>query len=261
MQNNIIDKEAVIGKNVVVGNFSTIERDVTIGDGTWIGNNVTILNGTKIGENCQIHSNSVLGGIPQDLKFEGEYSVLEIGDNNIIREFVTINRGTKSKRITSIGNSNLIMASVHIGHDCFIGNNCIIGFNAGIAGEVQIGNWVNISGLTAIHQFSKIGDHTMTSGLSRIVKDIPPFITAAHEPLRYAGLNTIGLRRRGFDSEKISELKSIYQIVFEKGKNTSAALEIIERDFEATIERNQILDFIKCSERGILKGMKDGLLS
>ncbi|MFD1601459.1 acyl-ACP--UDP-N-acetylglucosamine O-acyltransferase [Flavobacterium artemisiae] len=257
MQNNIIAKEAVIGKNVFIGNFSTIEEDVSIGNNTWIGNNVSILKGTKIGANCQIHSNCVLGGVPQDLKFEGEYSVLEIGNNNIIREFVTINRGTKSKGITSIGNSNLIMASVHIGHDCFIGSNCIIGFSAGIAGEVQIGNWVNISGLTAIHQFSKIGDHAMISGLSRIVKDIPPFITVAHEPLRYAGLNTIGLRRRGFDSEKISELKSIYQIIFEKGKNTSAALETIERDFEATIERNQILDFIKCSERGILKGMRD----
>lgn len=256
MQNNIIDKEAVIGKNVVIGNFSVIEKDVIIDENTWIGNNVSILRGTRIGKNCQIHSNSVLGGIPQDLKFEGENSVLEIGDNNIIREFVTINRGTKSKGITSIGNSNLIMSNAHIGHDCFIGNNCIIGFSAGIAGEVRIGNWVNISGLTAIHQFSRIGDHAMISGLCRIVKDIPPFITAAHEPLRYAGLNTIGLRRRGFDPKKILELKSIYKIVFENNKNTSIALEIIERDFDATIERNQILDFIKCSERGILKGMK-----
>ncbi|MBE8727627.1 acyl-ACP--UDP-N-acetylglucosamine O-acyltransferase [Flavobacterium hungaricum] len=256
MQNTLISKEAEIGSNVVIGNFSCIESGVTIGENTRIGNNVTILNGTTIGNNCQIHSNCVLGGIPQDLKFDGEYSVLQIGDQNIIREFVTINRGTRSKGCTIIGNGNLIMSNAHIGHDSFIGDNNIIGFSVGVAGEVHVGNWVNISGLTAIHQFSRIGDHSMISGLSKIVKDIPPFITAAKEPLRYMGLNSIGLRRRGFSSDKILELKAIYQVIFEKGRNTSAAIEIVERDFEETRERNQILSFIKCSERGILKGLE-----
>lgn len=255
LKNTVIDKSAIIGNNVHFGNFTTIENDVIIGDNSWLGNNVTILSGSRIGNNCQIHSGAVIGGIPQDLKFNGEFTLLELGDNNIIRENVTINRGTSSKGITRIGNSNLIMANAHIGHDCFVGDNCIIGFSVGMAGEVVTGDFVNISGLSAVHQFSRIGSHSMISGLSRIVKDIPPFVTVAHEPLRFVGLNVVGLRRRGFSSDKIEEIKSIYRIIFQEKRNTTNALELIELNFEPTFERDEILNFIKSSKRGIVKGI------
>lgn len=256
MKNTLIHKQAVIGANVNIGNYVTIEDDVIIGKNTQIGNNVSILRGTRIGENCQIHSNAVLGGIPQDLKYKGEYTFLEVGHNNIIREFVTINKGTISKGITSIGNSNLIMSNAHIGHDCIIGSNCIIGFSVGMAGEVTVEDWSNISGLTAIHQFSSIGENTMVSGLSRVVKDIPPYIMVAHEPLRFAGLNTVGLKRREFDSCKIDELKAIYKIIFQEKRNTKFALELVKREFEQTLERDKIINFIHNSKRGILKGVE-----
>ncbi|MCC9020595.1 acyl-ACP--UDP-N-acetylglucosamine O-acyltransferase [Flavobacterium lipolyticum] len=254
MKNITIGKNAIIGTNVHIGNYTTIENNVIIGDNTWIGNNVNLLDGARIGRNCQIHPNAVLSGTPQDLKYKNEYSTLEIGDNNIIREFVTINKGTQSKQKTVIGNHNLIMSNTHIGHDCFIGNNCIIGFNVGMAGEVMVGDYANISGLTAIHQFSIIGEHTMISGMSRIVKDVPPYILVAREPLSFAGLNTIGLRRRGFKIEKMQELQEIYRIIFQQKRNTSLALDFIEKHMKQTYERDKILDFIKNSSRGIVKG-------
>ncbi len=256
MKDSFIHRNAVLGNKISIGNAVTIEQDVVIGNNTQIGNNVTILSGTRIGENCQIHSNAVLGGVPQDLKYRGEYTLLEIGDNNIIREFVTINKGTISKGKTSIGNSNLIMSNAHIGHDCVIGNNSIIGFSVGMAGEVVVQDWVNISGLTAIHQFSVIGEHAMISGLSRIVKDVPPYVIAAHEPLRFAGVNTIGLKRRGFTSDKIDELRSIYRILFQEKRNTKFALELIAEKFPKTIERDKILNFVEQSNRGIIKGFE-----
>lgn len=254
MKNTFVHKNAVLGNNIALGNFTTIEDDVIIGTGTQIGNNVTILSGTRIGENCRIHSNVILGGTPQDLKYKNEYTLLEIGHHNIIREFVTINKGTASKSKTSVGNSNLIMSNAHIGHDCFVGNNCIIGFSVGLAGEVQVQDWANISGLTAVHQFSKIGEHAMISGLSRVVKDVPPYVLAAHDPLQYLGLNIVGLKRRGFDSNKLDELKSIYRVLFQERKNTKFALEKIEKEFERSLERDKILDFVRQSDRGIIKG-------
>lgn len=256
LEKSIIGKETIFGKNVHIGNFCTIDDDVIIGDNTWIGNNVSILKGARIGENCQIHSGAVLAGIPQDLKYDGENTLLEIGNNNIIREFVTINKGTSSKGKTFIGNNNLIMSNAHIGHDCSMGSNCIIGFGVGIAGEVEISDWVNISGLSAIHQFSIIGEHSMISGLSRIVKDVPPYITAGREPLSYVGLNLVGLKRRGFTVEKINQLKDIYRVLFQENRNTTLALEHIENRFERTIERDKIIDFVKSSKRGIIKGFK-----
>ncbi|MNR03413.1 Acyl-[acyl-carrier-protein]--UDP-N-acetylglucosamine O-acyltransferase [compost metagenome] len=182
---------------------------------------------------------------------------MEIGNNNIIREFVTVNKGTLSKGKTTIGNNNLLMSNAHIGHDCFIGNNCIIGFSVGMAGEVVVRDWANISGLTAIHQFSIIGEHSMISGMSRIVKDIPPYVLVSREPLSYCGLNVIGLKRRGFEVDKINELKDIYRVIFLEKKNTISALNLIEQNFEQTIERDVILNFIKESKRGIIKGFID----
>lgn len=254
MKNTAIGKTAIVGENVQIGNFTTIENDVIIGNNTWIGNNVNILSGSRIGENCQVHSGAVLGGIPQDLKYNGEKTFLEIGDGTIIREFATINKGTKSKGKTRIGGNNLIMANAHIGHDCFIGENCVIGFNVGMAGEVVVGDWANISGLTAIHQFSTIGKHSMITGMSRVVKDVPPYVLAAREPLTYVGLNIVGLKRRGFEFYKIEELKEIYRIIFQEKRNTSFALELVRNQFKETEERDLILDFIAESSRGIIKG-------
>jgi len=150
-----------------------------------------------------------------------------------------------------------LMSNAHIGHDCFIGNNCIIGFSVGMAGEVVVQDWVNISGLTAIHQFSIIGEHTMISGLSRVVKDIPPYITAGRDPLSYVGLNIVGLKRRGFEVDKINEIKDIYRVIFQEKRNTTNTLNLIEQNFEQTIERDVILTFIKQSTRGIIKGIGD----
>lgn len=252
--NSKISDKSQLGKNITIGNYSTIEDDVIIGDNTVIANNVSILNGTRIGENCFVHSGAILAGIPQDLKYDGEYTTLEIGNNNIIREYVTINKGTNSKKATKIGNNNLIMANTHIGHDCVIGNNCIIGFNVGIAGEVIIEDFVNISGLTGIHQFTRIGEYSMVTGLSRIIKDIPPYVMAAKEPLAYSGINFIGLKRNGFEQFKLNEIKEIYKIIFQQKRNTSLALDFIENNFKETIERDKIINFIKHSERGIIKG-------
>jgi UDP-N-acetylglucosamine acyltransferase len=253
----IIGKKAQIGKNVQIGNFTTIDDDVVIGENTRIGNYVYIQNGARIGENCQIHASAVLAGNPQDYKFKGEYTTLEIGNNTIIREFVTINRGTASKGKTVIGNDNLIMANSHIGHDCVIGDHCVIGFNVGMAGEVIVSDWANISGLTGIHQFSRIGAHAMVGGLSKIVKDVPPYVIAARDPLTYEGINSIGLNRRGFESVKINELKEIYRVIFQERRNLTLALEFIETHFEKTFERDEIVRFIRNSARGIIKGCKE----
>jgi UDP-N-acetylglucosamine acyltransferase len=253
----IIGKKAHIGNNVRIGNFTTIDEDVVIGENTWIGNYVNIQNGARIGENCQIHASAVLAGNPQDHKFKGEYTTLEIGNNNIIREFVTINRGTASKGKTVIGNDNLIMANSHIGHDCVIGDHCVIGFNVGMAGEVIVSDWANISGLTGIHQFSRIGAHAMVGGLSKIVKDVPPYVIAARDPLTYEGINSVGLNRRGFESGKINELKEIYRVIFQERRNLTHALEFIEIHFEKTLERDEIVSFIRNSARGIIKGCKE----
>jgi len=253
----IVGKKAQIGKNVQIGNFTTIDDDVVIGENTWIGNYVNIQNGARIGENCQIHSSAILAGNPQDLKFKGEYTTLEIGSNTIIREFVTINRGTASRGKTVIGHDNLIMANSHIGHDCVIGDHCVIGFNVGMAGEVIVSDWANISGLTGIHQFSRIGAHAMVGGLSKIVKDVPPYVIVARDPLTYEGINSIGLNRRGFESSKINELKEIYRIIFQEGRNISLALEMIGTNFKMTPERDEIIRFIRNSTRGIIKGCKE----
>lgn len=253
--NSRISDKCQLGKNVTIGNYSTIEDDVIIGDNTIIANNVSLLNGTRIGENCFIHSGAILSGIPQDLKYDGEYTTLEIGNNNIIREYVTINKGTYSKKVTKIGHNNLIMANTHIGHDCSIGNHCTIGFNVGIAGEVIIEDFANVSGLSGIHQFTKIGEHAMVSGLSRITKDIPPYVIVSKDPLTYSGINTIGLQRKGFEQTKLNEIKEIYKIIFLQKRNTSLALNFIENNFKQTTERDKIITFIRNSERGIIKGI------
>ncbi|MBT8317224.1 MAG: acyl-ACP--UDP-N-acetylglucosamine O-acyltransferase [Lutibacter sp.] len=245
---------AKIATNVVVEPFTTIHNDVIIGSGTWIGSNVTIMEGARIGKNCRIFPGAVISAIPQDLKFDGEDSLAIIGDNTTIRECVTVNRGTKALGKTQIGDNCLIMATSHVAHDCIVGNNCILANGSIVAGHVTIGNFAILSGLVAVHQFIHIGEHAMVSGGSLVRKDVPPFTKAGKEPLSYIGINSIGLRRRGFETEKIREIQDIFRLLYQKNYNTSQALEKIEAEMEATKERDQILLFIKNSQRGIMKG-------
>jgi UDP-N-acetylglucosamine acyltransferase len=249
-----VHPQAKVARNVVVEPFTTINSDVEIGSGTWIGSNVTIMEGARIGKNCRIFPGSCISAIPQDLKFEGEDSLTIIGDNTTIRECVTINRGTNASGKTIIGNNCLIMATAHIAHDCVIGDNSIVVNGVALAGHVIVGKHAIIGGLAAVHQFIHIGDHAMISGGSLVRKDVPPYTKAAKEPLSYVGINSIGLRRRGFTSEKISEIQNIYRILYQKNYNTSQALEIIEAEMEATPERDEIMLFIRNSQRGIMKG-------
>lgn len=249
-----IHPQAKIATNVVVEPFTTIHNNVVIGSGTWIGSNVTIMEGARIGKNCRIFPGAVISAIPQDLKFDGEDSLAIIGDNTTIRECVTVNRGTKALGHTKIGDNCLIMATTHVAHDCIIGNNCILANGSIIAGHVTIGDYAILSGLVAVHQFIHIGEHSMVSGGSLVRKDVPPFSKAGKEPLSFIGINSIGLRRRGFATEKIREIQDIFRILYQKNYNTTQALEKIEAEMEATKERDQIILFIKNSQRGIMKG-------
>jgi len=251
---NVIHPDAKIGKNVVVESFSTIAADVVIGDGSWIGPNVTIMDGARIGNNCKIFPGAVVSGIPQDLKFRGEITVAEIGDNTIIRECVTVNRGTAAKGKTVVGSNSMLMAYVHVAHDCQIGNHCILVNSVGLAGEVEVGDFAIIGGMTAVHQFCKIGTHSMVGGASKVRKDIPPYVRASREPLQYVGVNTIGLRRRNFSNESIYMIQDILRVLYQKGLNTSQALDKIENLFTAGEERDNIVGFVRSSSRGIIKG-------
>lgn len=245
---------AKIAKNVVIEPFATIHNNVIIGEGTWIGSNVTIMEGARIGKNCSIFPGAVISAIPQDLKFQDEDTIVEIGDGTTIREFVTINRGTVDKMKTSVGKNCWIMAYCHIAHDCIVGDNCIFSNNSTLAGHITVGDYVVLAGMTAIQQFCTIGNHAFVTGGSLVRKDVPPFVKAAREPLSYVGINSIGLRRRGFSTEKIREIQDIYRILYQKNYNNSQAVDIIEAEMEATPERDEILQFIKNSKRGIMKG-------
>lgn len=249
-----VHPEAKIGNNVIIEPFATVQKDVVIDDGCWIGPNAIIWDGSRLGKNVKIYPGASVSSIPQDLKFAGEKTETHIGDNTVIREYVTISRGTTDKFKTVIGKNCLLMAYVHVAHDCLIGNNCILVNTVQVAGHVTIEDWAIIGGASALHQFVKVGAHVMLSGGSLVRKDVPPFTKAAREPLAYAGINTVGLRRRGFASEKIAEIQEIYRYVFLKGFNNKKALEAIESSVAPSEERDQILNFIKTSERGIMKG-------
>lgn len=249
-----VDKRAQIGRNVIVDPFTTISGDVNIGDGTWIGSNVTIMDGARIGPNCKIFPGTVVSAIPQDLKFDGEDTLVEIGENTTLRECVTVNRGTKASGSTKVGNNCLIMATAHIAHDCIIGDSVIIANSCAIAGHVEVGDFTVMGGLTAVQQFARIGRHTMISGGSLVRKDIPPFVKVAREPISYAGINSVGLRRRGFSNEKIIEIQNIYRVIFQSKMNVTQALAHIEKEMLPTAERDEILLFVQQSPRGIVKG-------
>jgi UDP-N-acetylglucosamine acyltransferase len=249
-----IHPEAKIGSNVTIEPFATIYKDVVIGDGCWIGPNAVIMDGSRIGNNCKIFPGAVLSAIPQDLKFTGEYTTVEIGENTTIRECVTINRGTKAKVKTVIGNNCLIMAYSHIAHDCTVGDNVILVNSASIAGEVEIGDWAILGGGTLVHQFSKIGAHVMISGGSLVRKDVPPFVKAGREPLSYAGINSVGLRRRGFTNEAIYAIQDMYRQIYQSDLNITNAVNNIESNMAQTAERDMVINFIRSSKRGIMKG-------
>ena len=236
-----------------VSPHAKVAKNVVIGEGTWIGSNVTIMEGSRIGKNCRIFPGAVIGAIPQDLKFEGEETTVEIGDNTTIREFVTVNRGTKANLKTVVGKNVLLMAYVHIAHDCIIGNNVILANAVNLGGHVEIGEHAILGGMSAVHQFVKIGQHVIVSGGSLVAKDIPPYTKAARSPISYAGVNSIGLRRRGFGSDKIREIQDIYREIFVKNKIVSKAVSWVEANMPPSAERDEILLFIKNSTRGIMK--------
>lgn len=245
---------AKIAKNVVIEPFTTIHNNVIIGEGTWIGSNVTIMEGARIGKNCSIFPGAVISAVPQDKKFNDEETTTEIGDNTTIRECVTINRGTTDRMKTVIGKNCWIMAYCHIAHDCIVGDNCIFSNNSTLAGHINVGDYAILAGMAAIQQFCSIGRHAFVTGGSLVRKDVPPFVKAGREPLSYVGVNSIGLRRRGFSSEKIREIQDIYRILYQKNYNNSQAVAIIEAEMQASAERDEILEFIKNSQRGIMKG-------
>jgi UDP-N-acetylglucosamine acyltransferase len=249
-----IHPDARLGENVTVEPFAYIAGNVVIGDGTWIGPNATVMDGARIGKNCRIFPTAVISAIPQDLKFRGEDTTAELGDKTTVREGATVNRGTAAVGKTTIGENCLLMAYSHIGHDCTVGNNCIFGNVSGLAGEVKVDNWAILSASTLVHQFVRIGAHVIIGGGSKVRTDVPPFIKADRDPLCYLGLNVVGLTRRGFAKERIDEIHNIYRAVYQKGMNITQALEYIENEFKPSPDREYIIDFIRKSERGIIRG-------
>lgn len=248
-----IHPDATIGENVQIDPFAIIEENVTIGDGCHIFSHAVIMSNTIIGKNCQIFPGAVLGAIPQDLKFEGENTTVEIGDNTTIRECVTVNRGTKDKWKTSVGKNCLLMAYCHIAHDCVVGDHVIIANSVQLAGHVEIGDYAIIGGMAAAIQFSKIGAHTYIAGGTEIIKDIPPFIKAGRKPLSYVGVNSVGLQRRGYANEVINNILEIYRVIYMRGFNITQATQFIEEEMPDSEEKTEILNFIKSSKRGLLK--------
>ncbi|MDI9341001.1 MAG: acyl-ACP--UDP-N-acetylglucosamine O-acyltransferase [Sediminibacterium sp.] len=250
-----VHPKAKIGNNVTIEPFAMVYGDVEIGDNCWIGSNTVIMDKTRMGKNNRIFPGAVVGAIPQDLKFKGEDSLCEIGDNNTIRECVTINRGTLDRMTTKIGNNCLLMAYTHLGHDTILGNNVVIANSGNLAGHITVEDFVVIEGVVAAQQFVNIGAHAFVAGASLIRKSIPPYVRVAREPLQFIGVNTIGLARRGVDKEVIKQIEDIYRIIFVRGHNISNALEIVENEVPESPQRTEILEFIRAQKDGIIKGI------
>lgn len=249
-----IHPEAKIHPSVIIGPFTCIHGDVEIGEGTIIDSNVTICDGVRIGKNCHIHAGAVVGDDPQDLKYKGEKTYAIIGDNTTIREFATIHRGTASKGKTVVGNHCLIMAYCHVAHDCVLHDHIIMSNATQLAGEVEVEDWAIIGGGSLVHQFTHIGAHVMIQGGTKVNKDVPPYIIAAREPISYCGINSVGLNRRQFTQEQITAIQNTYRIMYLSGLNVSQAVEQIETILPQSPERDLILDFVKGSPRGIVRG-------
>ena len=253
-----VHPDAKLGDNVEVGPYAFIDENVVIGDGCKILPHATIFPFVRMGRDCTVFPGAVVGAIPQDLKFEGEESYVEIGDRVNIRECATINRGTKAsgKAVTRVGSDTLVMSYAHIAHDCCIGNHCIIVSFVALAGETDVDDWGIIGGATIAHQFSHIGTHAMVGGGFKIVKDVPPYVLAGRDPICFEGVNRVGLSRRGFSEEKINEIKDIYDTLYFKGMNVSDAVAYIEQNFPRTEERDTIISFIRNSKRGIIPKLR-----
>jgi len=246
---------AKIAGNVTIEPFVVIHKDVEIGEGTWIGSNVTIMDGARIGKNCRIYPGAVISAPPQDLKYRGEPSTVTIGSDTTIRECVTLNRGTAlDKNTTAIGSNCLLMAYVHVAHDCIIGDHVIIANSVQLAGHINVFDHAYIGGTSAVHQFVEIGTHSMISGGSLVRKDVPPYTKAGREPLSYIGINSVGLRRKAYSAATMNEIQEIYRIIFLKKYNVTKALDIIGAEFAPTVERDEIINFVSNSQRGIMKG-------
>ena len=252
-----IHPEAQIASNVEIGPFVTIDKNVVIGEGSRILSNVTIMDGARIGKNVTIFPGAVISAVPQDLKFMGEETTAEIGDNTSIRECVTVNRGTAAKGKTVVGSDCLIMAYSHVAHDCIVGNHVILGNTTQLAGEVEIDDWAILSGGVLVHQFTRVGAHVMVQGGSRFGKDIPPYITAGRDPVTFAGVNSIGLRRRGYTNEQIRDIQDIYRLLFQSGLNMTQAMERMETELPETKEKETVMNFLRGSQRGIIRGYLD----
>lgn len=250
-----VHPNAKLGENVEVGPYAFIDDNVEIGDNCKIHPHANIYPYVKMGNNCEVYPGAVVGAAPQDLKFEGEVTYVEIGNYVTIRECATINRGTKAsgKGVTKVGDHTLVMSYVHIAHDCVVGNHCILVSYVGIAGETEVDDWAIIGGNTAVHQFSRIGKHAMIGGCSAVNKDIPPYSICGRTPICYAGINIVGLRRRGFDSDVIRNIKDIYDTIYYQGYNISDGCAKVEAGFPQSEERDTILEFIRGSKRGIVR--------
>ena len=250
-----VSSKAILGDNIEIGPFAFVDDDVEIGDGCKIFPHATVFQYVKMGKNCQIYPGAVVGAVPQDLKFDGEVTSVELGDNVTVRECATINRGTKAsgKYVTKIGNDTLIMSYSHVAHDCVIGDHCILVSYVGLAGETQIDDWAIIGGGAKAHQFTKVGCHAMVGGMSKINKDVPPYVLCGREPISYAGVNIVGLRRRGFSPDVTRNIKDSYETIYYAGYNISDGCAKVEAGFPQSEERDAILDFIKSSKRGIIR--------
>lgn len=253
---NYIHPDADIADGVEVGPFACVEEDVVIGKNTYIGPNVTIYKGSRIGADCRIFPGAVIGAIPQDLKFEGEYSTVEIGNRVTIRECVTVNRGTKFSYTTKVGDDTLLMAYVHVAHDCVIGKHCVLANTTNLAGHVVIEDHVIFGGMAAAHQFVRVGKHAFIAGGTLLRKDVPPYVIAAKDPTVYSGVNSVGLKRRGFSDEQIHHIQDVYRYLYNNGMNRSEAIGVIKEEIERTPIREDIIHFIVKSERGIIRGIQ-----
>jgi UDP-N-acetylglucosamine acyltransferase len=256
-----VSPDAKLGENVEVGPYAFIDANVEIGDNSKIHPHATIYPYVRMGRDCQVFPGAVVGAIPQDLKFDGEVTYVEIGDRVTIRECATINRGTRAsgKGVTSVGDDTLVMSYVHIAHDCRVGKHCILVSYVGIAGETDVDDWAIIGGNTAVHQFSHIGTHAMVGGCSAVNKDIPPYSICGRTPICYAGINIVGLRRRGFSTDIIRNIKDIYDTIYYQGYNISDGCAKVEAGFPQSEERDAILSFIRNSKRGIVRAMEVGV--
>ena len=249
-----VHPDAKLHSTVIVDAFATVHADVQIGEGTHIMSNAVVMNGARIGKNCKIFPGAVVSAEPQDLKYKGEYTSTLIGDNTTLRECVTVNKGTRALGRTEVGSNCLLMAYSHVAHDCIVGNNCVIANGVNLAGHIVVGDWVVLGGVVAVHQFVRIGNHAFITGGSLVRKDVPPFVKAAREPLSYAGVNSVGLQRRGFSDKQIAEIQDLYRILFVQHHNISKAIESLNGQADFSAEQTEILNFIRSSERGIMKG-------